>query len=283
MFLRHLSFDRLQRHCWSSPSSWWDCSVYRQLSVAALPTVEFPTIQVVTSWPGASPDVMQSVDFGAARAFSRPHLRPDLDEFVELVRHEARSRCNSSCRRASPRRRSTCRPRSTAATGWLPVNDLPFPPIYHQVNPADMPVLVIALTSDTMPLYAVTEYAATALIPRLAEVDGVGEVSPRAPKRAPCGCRSIHAASPGSDCRWRTFAEPSKATTVDQPKGQIDGPRQSFEVGANDQLFAMRKDYRDAIDRLSETAHRSSSAISARPSTDLKTKSWRPGTTASRR
>ena len=66
-----------------------------------------------------------------------------------------------------------------ASTGWLPVNDLPFPPIYHVVNPADMPVLVIALTSDTMPLHAITEYAATAIIPRLAQVDGVGEVSPQ--------------------------------------------------------------------------------------------------------
>ena len=54
-----------------------------------------------------------------------------------------------------------------ASTGWLPVNDLPSPPIYHQVNPADMPVLVIALTSDTMPLHAITEFAATAIIPQL--------------------------------------------------------------------------------------------------------------------
>ena len=95
-----------------------------------------------------------------------------------------------------------------AATGWLPVNDLPFPPIYHQFNPADMPVLVIALTSDTMPLYAVTEYAATALIPRLAEVDGVGEVSPQGAQARAVRLQVDPRQSRRSDCRWRTFAKP---------------------------------------------------------------------------
>ena len=217
----------------------------RQLSVAALPTVEFPTIQVVTSWPGASPHVMQTsisaplehylgrisglalMSSSSSYGTSEITLQFKLSKSLASASLDVQAAINSS-------------------TGWLPVNDLPAPPIYHQVNPADMPVLVIALTSDTMPLHAVTEYAASAIIPRLAEVDGVGEVSPQGAQARAVRLQVNPRRLTGLGLSMEDVRQAIEATTVDQPKGQIDGPRQAFEVGANDQLFTA-KDYRDAI------------------------------------
>ena len=111
--------------------------------------------------------------------------------------------------------------------------------------------MVIALTSDTMPLYAVTEYAATALIPRLAEVDGVGEVTPEGAAaravRLQVNPRQLSALGLSLEDVRRAI----ETSTTDLPKGQIDGPRQTLEVGANDQLFAA-KDYPRCDHRVSQ-------------------------------
>ena len=218
---------------------------YRQLSVAALPTVEFPTIQVVTSWPGASPDVMQ-------RSISAP-LEHFLGRISGLSVMSSSSSYGTSqitlefkLSKSLASAALDVQAAINAATGWLPVGELPYPPIYHQVNPADMPVLVIALTSDTLPLYAVTEYSATSLIPRLAEVDGVGEVSSEGAQARAVRLQVNPRRLTGMGLSMEDVRRAIEATTVDQPKGQIDGPRQSIEVGANDQLFEA-KDYRDAI------------------------------------
>jgi multidrug efflux pump subunit AcrB len=128
---------------------------YRQLSVAALPTIEFPTIQVSTSWPGASPDVIQS-------SISAPleHFLGRISGLTLMSSSSSYGRSEITLQFKLSKSLASAsldvQAAINAATGWLPVNDLPFPPIYHQFNPADMPVLVIALTSDTMPLYAVT-------------------------------------------------------------------------------------------------------------------------------
>jgi hydrophobe/amphiphile efflux-1 (HAE1) family protein len=218
---------------------------YRQLSVAALPTIEFPTIQVSTSWPGASPDVIQS-------SISAPleHFLGRISGLTLMSSSSSYGRSEITLQFKLSKSLASAsldvQAAINAATGWLPVNDLPFPPIYHQFNPADMPVLVIALTSDTMPLYAVTEYAATALIPRLAEVDGVGEVTPEGAAaravRLQVNPRQLSALGLSLEDVRRAI----EGTTTDLPKGQIDGPRQTLEVGANDQLFAA-KDFRDAV------------------------------------
>jgi hydrophobe/amphiphile efflux-1 (HAE1) family protein len=218
---------------------------YRQLSVAALPTVEFPTIQVETSWPGASPDVVQT-------SISAP-LEHFLGRISGLTLMSSTSSYGTSEITLQFKLSKTLASASldvqaaiNAASGWLPVNDLPFPPIYHQINPADMPVLVIALTSDTIPLYAITEYAAKALIPRLAEVDGVGEVSPQGAQARAVRLQVNSRRLAAMGLSIEDVRQAIEGTTLDQPKGQIDGPRQSFEVGANDQLFEA-KDYHDAI------------------------------------
>ena len=100
-------------------------------------------------------------------------------------------------------------------------------------------------------------------------------------RRAPCGCRSTRASSPRSACRSRMFAEPSTPPPSICRKGEIDGPRQMLRIGANDQLFDATA-YRDAIIAYRSGAP-SSSRTSAKPSTGLKTRNSRPGTTASRR
>ena len=134
-----------------------------------------------------------------------------------------------------------------SSTGWLPVNDLPSPPIYHQVNPADMPVLVIALTSDTMPLHAVTEYAAhRRSFPAWPRSTAWAKSARRAPKRAPCGCRSTHAASPGSDCRWKTSAKPSRQPRSINRRGRSTARGRPLR-SAPTISFSTAKDYRDAI------------------------------------
>jgi multidrug efflux pump len=217
----------------------------RQLNVAALPTVEFPTIQVDTSWPGASPDVMQTSISAPLEHYlgriSGLSLMSSANSYgtsqITLQFKLSKSLASASL---------DVQAAINASTGWLPVSDLPAPPVYHQVNPADMPVLVIALTSDTMPLHGITEYAATAIIPRLAEVDGVGEVSPQGAQARAVRLQVNPRRLTGLGLSMEDVREAIQATTVDQPKGQIDGPRQAFEVGANDQLFAA-KDYRDTI------------------------------------
>ena len=136
---------------------------YRFLSVAALPTVEFPSIQVVTQYPGASPDVMQT-------AISAP-LEHYLGRIPGLNYMTSASSFGTSqitlqfsLSRDIVSASQDVQAAINATAGWLPMTELPVPPVYHQVNPADSPVLSLALTSDTMPLYAITEFASTAFV-----------------------------------------------------------------------------------------------------------------------
>ena len=218
---------------------------YRFLSVAALPTVEFPTIQVVTTWPGAAPDIVQStiaapLEAGFGRipgltsmtstssfGISEITLQFKLTRPIAAAAQDVQSAIN-------------------AASGWLPMSQLPFPPVYHQVNPADMPVMVIALTSETMPLYAITEFAATALIPKLSQVDGVGEVSVQGDQARAVRLQVNPRQLANLGLSLEDVRKAISATTVAMPKGQIEGPRNAFQVGANDQLFDAAA-YRDAL------------------------------------
>jgi multidrug efflux pump len=209
---------------------------YRQLSVAALPTVEFPTIEVETKYPGASPEVMQS-------SVSAP-LEYYLGRIPGLTLMTSASSYGTSLitlqfslNRDINSAAQDVQEAIQAGTGWIPIGVLPTPPIYRKVNPADMPVMVLALTSDVMPLYSITQYAATALVPKLSQVEGVGQVTieggvARAvrlevdPRRLAALGLSIF------DVR-----KAIQATTVEVPKGEIDGPRQALQIGNNDQLF----------------------------------------------
>ena len=218
---------------------------YRFLSVAALPTVEFPTIQVVTNWPGAAPDIVQS-------AISAP-LEAGFGRIPGLALMTSTSSFGTSqitlqfkLTRPIAAAAQDVQAAINAAAGWLPTSQLPFPPTYHEINPADMPVLVIALTSETLPLHAITEFASTALIPKLSQVEGVGEVAMQGDQtravRLQVNPRQLAALGLSLEDVRKAIASTSTA----MPKGQIEGPRNVFQVGTNDQLFDAAA-FRDAI------------------------------------
>ena len=156
---------------------------YRLLPLSALPEVDYPTIQVTTLYPGASPDVIVHHGDRAAGTPVRPDAGAEPDDqstssggaSVITLALFART-----CRSMLPSRK--CRRPSTAAGNLLP-SDLPMPPVYSKVNPADAPVLTIAVTSPSLPVIKVHDLAENRLAPKLSQVDGVGLVSHR--RRAP--------------------------------------------------------------------------------------------------
>jgi multidrug efflux pump len=218
---------------------------YRFLSVAALPTVEFPTIQVVTNWPGAAPDTVQS-------AISAP-LEAGFGRIPGLASMTSTSSFGTSqitlqfkLTRPIAAAAQDVQAAIDAAAGWLPTSQLPSPPTYHLVNPADMPVMVIALTSETMPMHAITEFAATSLVPKLSQVEGVGEIAVQGGQaravRLQVNPRQLAALGLSLEDVRKAIV----STTAIMPKGQIEGPRNAFQVGANDQLFDAAA-FREAI------------------------------------
>ena len=218
---------------------------YRMLSVAALPTVEFPSIQVVTYYPGASPDVVQS-SIAAPLEYHLGRI-PGLEVMTSSSSYgTSEITLQFSLSRNIAAASQDVQAAIDASTGWLPVNLLPAPPTYHQVNPADMPVVSLALTSDTIPLYAITEYATEAFVPKLSRLEGVGEVTIEGEQaraiRLQVNPRKIAALGLSLEDVRKVI----EANTADLPKGQIDGPRQTFQIGDNDQLFIANA-YRNVV------------------------------------
>jgi hydrophobe/amphiphile efflux-1 (HAE1) family protein len=213
---------------------------YRMLPVAALPTVDFPSIQVVTTYPGASPDVMQS-SVSAPLEYQLARI-PGLTLMTSTSSYgTSQITLQFSLSRDIASAGQDVQAAINAATGWLPVSALPSPPIYRKVNPADMPVLVLALTSETMSLHAITEYAATAFVPKLSQIDGVGQVSIQGGQARAVRLEANPRKLAALGLSLFDVRKAIEATTVDVPKGQIDGAHQAFEVGNNDQLFAARE------------------------------------------
>ena len=209
---------------------------YRMLPVAALPTVDFPSIQVVTTYPGASPDVMQS-SVSAPLEYQLARI-PGLTLMTSTSSYgTSQITLQFSLSRDIASAGQDVQAAINAATGWLPVNALPAPPIYRKVNPADMPVLVLALTSETMSLHEITEYAATAFVPKLSQIEGVGEVSIQGGQARAVRLQANPRKLAALGLSLFDVRKAIESTTVDIPKGQIDGPQQAFEVGNNDQLF----------------------------------------------
>ncbi len=146
-----------------------------------------------------------------------------------------------------------------------------------------MPVLILALTSDTMPLHEVNDFAATVIVQKLSQVSGVGAVTRRGRADARRAARRPNPAQlAGLGLSLEDVRRAIAASTVDNPKGQLDGARQAFQIGANDQLLH-RRDLRQRGDRLSQ--RRAGAAARRRPrrSTASRMPSWPAGTTASRR
>ena len=207
---------------------------YTQLPVSALPEVDYPTIQVVTFYPGADPDVMASSvtaplerQFGQVPGLSQMTstsslgssiitLQFNLNENIDVEEQQVQAAIN-------------------AATTYLP-RDLPNPPIYSKVNPADSPILTLALTSDTLPLSKVEDLADTALAQKISQLPGVGLVSISGGQKPAVRIQANPTALASYGLSLEDIRTALAAANVNQAKGMLDGPRQSFTIGANDQL-----------------------------------------------
>ncbi|MGA9814887.1 MAG: multidrug efflux RND transporter permease subunit [Terriglobales bacterium] len=207
---------------------------YTQLPVSALPEVDYPTIQVVTFYPGADPDVMASSvtaplerQFGQVPGLSQMTstsslgssiitLQFNLNENIDVEEQQVQAAIN-------------------AGTTYLP-RDLPNPPIYSKVNPADSPILTLALTSDTLPLSKVEDLADTALAQKISQLPGVGLVSISGGQKPAVRIQANPTALASYGLSLEDIRTALAAANVNQAKGVLDGPRQSFTIGANDQL-----------------------------------------------
>ncbi len=208
---------------------------YRQLPVSALPTVDYPTIQCTTFYPGASPDVMaSSVTAPLERTFGQvPGLKQmtstssfgssvitlqfDLNLDIDIAEQQVQASIN-------------------AAGTYLPP-DLPSPPIYSKVNPADAPILTLALTSKTIPLTRVEDLADTTLSQKISQLPGVGLVSISGGQKPAVRIRANPTALASYGLSLEDIRTALNQTNVNQAKGNFDGIRQAYTIGANDQIL----------------------------------------------
>lgn len=207
---------------------------YRLLPVAALPQVDYPTIRVMTLYPGASPQVMTSAvtaplerQFGqmpgleqmsstSSGGASVISLRFSLEVDLEIAEQEVQAAIN-------------------AATNLLP-NDLPAPPVYNKVNPADSPVLTLAISSDSIPLPEVNDLVDTRMAQKIAQINGVGLVSLGGGQRPAVRIQANSQALAAANLTLADIRSVITRANVNQPKGSIDGPSRITQIDANDQL-----------------------------------------------
>jgi multidrug efflux pump len=217
---------------------------YRQLPVSALPQVEYPTIQTVTFYPGAGPEVVaSSITAPLERQFGQvPGLKQmtstssmgsslitlqfDLDLSIDVAEQEVQAAIN-------------------AASNFLP-RDLPNPPVYSKVNPADSPVLTLALTSQTLPLTKVEDFADTRLAQKISQLSGVGLVTISGGNKPAVRIQANPMALSSYGLGLEDLRAAIVATNVNQAKGNFDGPRQAYTISGNDQLLSSA-DYRPVI------------------------------------
>jgi multidrug efflux pump len=208
---------------------------WRTLPIAALPEVDYPTIQVLTFYPGASPDVMTTAvtaplerQFGEIAGLKQLHstssagasvitMQFALDLSLDVAEQEVQAAIN-------------------AASNLLP-NDLPAPPIYAKFNPADAPILTLAVTAPTLPVVDAVNLVETRLVQKIAQLPGVGVVDinggQRPAVRIQADPRALAAKNLNLDDLRTTIAN----ANVNMPKGNLDGPWRSFSINANDQLM----------------------------------------------
>ncbi len=208
---------------------------YKQLPVSALPEVDYPTIQCATFYPGASPDVMaSSVTAPLERTFGQvPGLKQmtstssygssiitlqfDLDLNIDIAEQQVQASIN-------------------AAGTYLPP-DLPNPPIYSKVNPADAPIITLALTSTTLPLTKVEDLADTTLSQKISQLPGVGLVTISGGQKPAVRIRINPTALAAYGLSLEDVRTALGQTNINQAKGNFDGLRQAYTIGANDQIL----------------------------------------------
>lgn len=217
---------------------------YRLLPVSALPQVDYPTIRVMTLYPGASPDVMTSAvtaplerQFGQMPGLTQMAstssggasvltLRFSLDINMDVAEQQVQAAIN-------------------AATNLLP-KDLPAPPVYNKVNPADTPVLTLAITSKTMLLPKLNDLVDTRMGQKIAQISGVGMVSIAGGQRQAVRIKVNPEALAANGLNLSDVRTLIAASNVNQPKGNFDGPTRVSMLDANDQLTSP-KDYAELI------------------------------------
>jgi len=217
---------------------------YRMLPVAALPQVDYPTIRVITLYPGASPEVMTSAvtaplerQFGQMPGLTQLSstssggasvitLRFSLEVELDVAEQEVQAAIN-------------------AADNLLP-DDLPAPPIYNKVNPADTPVITLAVTSDSLPLPQLHDLVDTRMAQKLAQISGVGLVSIAGGQRPAVRIRVNPEALAAYGLTLSDVRSLVTSANVNQPKGNFDGPTRVSMLDANDQLKSP-EEYADLI------------------------------------
>jgi multidrug efflux pump len=217
---------------------------YTQLPVSALPEVDYPTIQVLTFYPGASPNVMATTvtaplerQFGELQGLSQMTstssggtsvvvLQFNLSLNIDIAEEEVQSAINAS-------------------GSLLPAN-LPAPPIYSKTNPADAPVLTLAITSTTIPLSQVEDLVDTRLAPKISQLSGVGLVSISGGQKPAVRIQANPTALSSYGINLEDLRTAVTQSSVNAAKGNFDGPRQDYQIDANDQLVTSA-DYRSVV------------------------------------
>jgi len=207
---------------------------FMKLPVSSLPQVDFPTIEVTTRLPGADPETITAIvtaplerQFGqipsmavmsseSSYGLSRITLQFELDRDIDSAAQDVQAAIN-------------------AAASSLPTT-LPYPPVYSKVNPADTPILTLALTTDTAELRTLSDLADTLISPRLAEVSGVGRVSIAGGVRPALRIRADLDRLAAYGLGLEDLRSAIVATNIAGAKGSIDGPHQSYSIAANDQI-----------------------------------------------
>ena len=209
---------------------------YKLLPISALPTVDFPTIEVTTFYPGASADVMVS-------AITTP-LERQFGQIAGLASMNSTSSFGTS---TITLQFVLDRPIDVAAQGCtgsdqccrrIFAEDLPNPPKYNKVNPADTPILTLSITSDSLPLDRVNDFADTLLAQKLSEVTGVGLVTIQGNQKPAVRVQVNPAAISSLGLGLDDVRTILGQANVNAPKGSFDGARQSFTIGSNDQIFS---------------------------------------------
>lgn len=217
---------------------------YRLLPISALPEVDYPTIQVTTLYPGASPDVMtsnvtaplerqfgqmpgldqmSSTSSGGASVIS---LRFSLDMSMDVAEQQVQAAIN-------------------AGSNLLP-SDLPMPPLYSKVNPADAPVLTLAISSPSLPVIKINDLVENRLAPKLSQVKGVGLVAIAGARRPAVRIQANPAALASFGMTLDDVRTAISAANVKTAKGGFDGPNRASTIDANDQMQSAAE-YRDLI------------------------------------
>jgi multidrug efflux pump len=217
---------------------------YLQLPVSALPEVDYPTIQVVTFYPGASPDVIASAvtaplerQFGQVPGLNQMTstssdgasvivLQFSLDLNIDVAEQEVQASINAS-------------------GSFLPA-DLPAPPVYSKTNPADAPILTLALTSKPIPLSQVEDLADTRFAQKIAQLPGVGLVSISGGQKPAVRIQVNPTALSAYGINLEDVRTALQQTSVNLAKGNFDGPQQDYQIDANDQLLTSRS-FRDVV------------------------------------